>query len=157
MAKNPYEWIYERQSQPLKEYVLDEVAKTLAQAVEEFPPIIEEWEREDLRLRFEPMLLALKGRRPELNVVRVALTLFRLELDRDVVAIDDYMRNERWAAEGLSLVDREQAVFLWQFWTEQVLVFKDYAADKFKWSELMGLADRLEKRLVEDQSPLRLS
>jgi hypothetical protein len=154
MAKNPYEWIYERESQPLKEYVLDEVSKILAQAVEEFPPQIDEWEREDLRARFEPMLAALQGR-PQLGVVRVALALFRLELDRDVVAIDDYMRNERWAAEGLTPLEREQAIFLWQFWTEQTLVFKNYAGNKFKWAELMGLADRLEKRLVEEQSPLR--
>jgi hypothetical protein len=59
------------------------------------------------------------------------------------------------ALEGLTPLEREQAIFLWQFWTEQTLVFKNYAGNKFKWALLMGLADRLGKRLVEEQSPLR--
>ncbi len=147
MAKNPYEWIYERQAQPLKEYVLDEVTKLLAHAIEEFPPRIEEWEREDIRRRFEPLLAEARGR-PERAVIRVALTLFRWELDRDVLAIDDYMRNERWQAEELSPRDRELAIFLWQHWTEQTLSFKDYAGDKFRWAELRSLGDRLETRLL---------
>lgn len=147
MAKNPYEWIYERQAQPLKEYVLDEVAKLLAQAVEEFPPRIEEWEREDVRRRFEPLLAEAAGR-PEKPVVRVALKLFSWELERDVEAIDDYMRNERWQSEQLSPRDRELAIFLWQHWTEQTLSFKDYAGDKFRWAELRGLGDRLQTRLL---------
>jgi len=154
VAKNPYEWLYDVKAQPLKAHVLDEVAKKLAAAVEEFPPEIDSWEREDLRLRFEP-LLASRHERPELNVVRVALKLFRWELDRDIVAIDDYMRNEHWQAEHLDPTDLELAVFLWQFWTEQTLVFKDYAQEKFRWAELMGLADRLEARLLEQPSTLR--
>jgi hypothetical protein len=154
VAKNPYEWIYERESQPLKEYVLDEIAKGLAKVVEEFPPVIDEWEREDLRARFEPLLARRTGR-PPLDVVREAVGLYRLELERDIEAIDQYMREERWRAAGLSEDDRELVVFLWQYWTEQTLAFKDYADGKFKWAELSALADRLNERLVERLSPLR--
>jgi hypothetical protein len=152
---NPYEWLYEREAQPLKEFVLDEVAKVLAKAVEEFPPPIESWEREDLRVRFEPLLTTFAGR-PPLSVVREALKLYRLELARDVEGIDEYMRNDRWLQAGLSEQERELAVFLWQFWTEQTLAFKDYAGSKFRWSELTGLADRMNERLVERWSPLRV-
>lgn len=154
MAKNPYEWIYERESQPLKAYVLDEVAKMLAKAVEAFPPPIESWEREDLRVRFEP-LLTRPPERPSLAVVTEALRLYRWELDRDVLATDDYVRNEKWREAKLEPPDFELAVFLWQYWTEQTLAFKDYAGNKFRWAELMGLADRLDVQLVHRMSPLR--
>ena len=154
MAKNPYEWLYEREKQPLKEYVLDEVAKHLSRAVEAFPPSIEEWENEELRTRYAP-LLATVTQRPRVGVVRVALRLYRWELERDVEAIDHYMRNQHWAAEELSPIELEVATFLWQYWLDQTLAFKEYVQEKFRWRELLGLADRMQVRLVEGASPLR--
>lgn len=154
MARTPWEWLYERQAQPLKTYVLDEIAALLARVVEEFPPDIEDWESLEGRARFEP-LLKRHHERPEPAVVRVALRLYRWELERDVGAIDEYMRHERWQERGLNADQLELAIFLWRYWLEQTLSFKEYAGDKFRWSELTGLADRLERRLVEEESPLR--
>jgi len=154
MAMNPYEWLYATESQPLKEYVLDEVAKHLAKAVEHFPPAIEEWENDELRLRFEA-IVARGIRRPALDVVRVGLKLYRWELERDLEAIDRYVRGERGAELGLADEDVELALFLYRFWMDQTLAFKEYAGNKFRWSELLGLADRLDSRLVNQQSPLR--
>jgi hypothetical protein len=154
VAKNPYEWLYERESQPLKSYVLDEVAKQLALAVEQFPPTIEEWEREDLRLRFEP-LLSRPAERPRLAIVRAALTLYRWELERQLEAIDSYMRSETWRKQQLEAAEFETALFLWHYWVDQTLAFQEFAQNKFKRQELLGLADRMQTRLVDSQSPLR--
>jgi hypothetical protein len=152
VPKNPYEWLYEREAQPLKSYVLDEVAKLLAAAVEAFPPTIEDWEREDLRQRFEPLLRRVQGR-PDVRVVRCALQLFRWEIERDVERIDGYMRGEHWREHGLGPDELETAIFLWQFWLDQTLAFKEYAQEKFTRKELLGLADRLDTRLVEAPPP----
>jgi len=145
VAKNPYEWLYEREKQPLKEYVLDEVAKRLARAVEQFPPTIESWEREDFRLRFEPLLTSGRGR-PTLAVVRVSLKLFRWELEREYERIDEYLAGGH---DGLEPDDRELAIFLWRYWLEEVLEFKEFVQDKFLWRELLPLVDRLQARLVD--------
>lgn len=155
MSKNPYEWLYETTSQPLKGYVLDEVARHLAAAVESFPPVIENWEREDLRARFEP-LLARAGGRPKSAVVRTALRLFRWEMERDFEAIDRYMAGGHWQERGLGADELETAVFLWRYWTDETLAFKEYAQGKFRWSELVALADRLESRLLQTGDGLRL-
>jgi hypothetical protein len=154
VAKNPYEWLYEREKQPLKEYVLDEVAKHLAKAVESFPPQIEEWESEELRLRFAPLLSTMADR-PRLGVVRIALKLYRWELERDVEAIDHFVRNHQWSEEEATPAEIELATFLWQYWLEQTLAFKEYAQEKFRWRELIGLAERMQVQLVEGHSPLR--
>lgn len=152
MPKNPYEWLYERESQPLKDYVLDEVTKRLAAAVEEYPPLIEEWEREDWRLRFAPLLAKASGP-PDTRIVRCALKLFRWELQRDYDAIDGYMRGAHHSEYGLGPEELETAIFLWQYWLEETLSFKDYAQEKFLWRELIDLADRLQERLVDAAPP----
>ena len=152
MPKNPYEWLYERQRQPLKEYVLDEVSKRLAQTAQEFPPAIEEWERDAQRQRFEPLLARARGR-PREEVLRCALKLYRWELRRDHDAIDHYMRGGHHAALGLSSDELETAIFLWQNWYEQTLAFKEYVQEKFLWSELAALAERLEARLLGGAPP----
>lgn len=154
MPKNPWEWLYERQSQPLKEYVLDEVAKYLAVAVEQFPPQIHEWEREDLRARYAPVLAQASGA-PSAHVLRLALQLYRWDLERDVERIDAYLARGHYEELGtFGALEKETALFLWNYWMDQTLAFKEYAQGKFTWRELLGLADRLETRLVGNPPPM---
>jgi len=146
---NRWERLYDTTSQPLKSYVLDAVAKELATAVEEVPPVLEEWEDLAERDRWAPVLAQVKGR-PHRDVVRLALKLYRWDLARDYETTDTYMRAERYrefVEPGLML---ETALFLWRFWMDQTLAFKDYAQGKFRFSELTGLADRLDSRLLGD-------
>lgn len=154
MPRNPYEWLYQSESQPLKSFVLDEVAKLLAAAVESFPPIIEEWERPEMRERFEPLLARVRGR-PSDASVKIALRLYRWELEREVEAIDAWMRGEHWRETGAGPEDLELALFLWHFWVDQTFAFKEFAQGKFAQHELLGLADRLDTRLVGQASALR--
>ncbi len=144
MPRNPFEWLYEREKQPLKDYVLDEVAGRLAGAALDFPPSVEAWEDDRRRQRFEPLLARAHGR-PSDAALRCAVKLYRWELERDLAAIDRYLGGS--APEELALDERETAIFLWQHWLEETLAFKEYAQEKFRWSELAGLADRLEARL----------
>lgn len=146
MARNPYEWLYERQSQPLEEFVLDEVTKVFARAVESFPPEIEYWEREDLRLRYEPVL-AQRGR-PADRVVRLALKLLRWEILREVEEIDRYLAGGHDSEYDLGPLERETALFLWNHWVNELLSFLDIAQGKFSRRRLLGLVERLESRLL---------
>jgi len=147
MGAGRWDWLYERQPQPLKAWVLDQVARELARAVEEFPPHVEEWERPEQRARFEPVFEAVRGR-PGSGPVRLALRLLRLEIARDYEQIDRIMTGGE--ADGLAApgLQHELAVFLWQHWLDQVLAFGEFAQGKFRRAELAGLVDRLEARLL---------
>jgi hypothetical protein len=142
---HPYEWLYAREARPLKAYVLDEVAARLADAVERFPPAIEAWESDALRLRLEPLL---RPGRPRVAIVRLALKLYRWDIGRAFEETDRYMRGEHWREYVHEGSELELALFLWRYWMEQTMAFKEYAQDKFRRAELVGLADRLEARLV---------
>ena len=147
LQRNPFEWLYERQAQPLKDYVLDEIATSLAAAAESFPPAIEEWEDDATRRRWDAVVSQPPGplSRP---VRRLALRLYRWELERDVEAIDRYLAQGHFGELGtFTPLEQDTAIFLWRYWVDQTLAFKEYARDKFRWAELLGLADRLEARL----------
>ena len=44
-------------------------------------------------------------------------------------------------------LEQDTALFLWRYWVDQTLAFKEYARDKFLWRELLGLSERLEAAL----------
>lgn len=147
MKPNPYAWLYEKQSHPLKEWVLDEVAKVLIDAVENFPPQVEEWERPDLKERFAPLLEEIK---PPLNrdALRLALKLFRWEIEREYELIDSYMRGHHHQEYRLDAQNLELALFLWHLFTDQMLAFMEVGTGKFLRKEMLGLVERLESRLL---------
>ena len=147
LQRNPFEWLYERQAQPLKEYVLDEIARSLAEGAERFPPAIEEWESPAVRARWDAVVSQPPGPLPR-HVRRLALRLYRWELERDVEAIDRYLAQGHFEELGtFTALEQDTALFLWRYWVDQTLAFKEYARDKFLWRELLGLADRLESQL----------
>lgn len=148
LRHNPFEWLYERTPTPLVDYVLDEVAKALAIAATEFPPLIEEWEDPAARRRWDAVLSQPPGRLPR-HVLRLALKMYRWELERDVEQIDRYLTREHFRELGtFTPLEEDTALFIWRYWVDQTLAFKEYARDKFTWKQLMGLADRLESSLL---------
>lgn len=147
MKRNPYEWLYETQARPLKSWVLDEVTKLFAEAVEKFPPVIEDWEREDLRERFEPVLQRVHAPLAE-PVLRLALQLFRWEIEREYERMDRYLRGGHQSEFGLDNLQLDTAMFVWHYWVDQMLAFMEVATGKFRRHELLGIADRLESRLL---------
>lgn len=147
MKRNPYEWLYEAQAQPLKSWVLDEVTKLFAEAVEKFPPEIEDWEREDLRERFEPVLHRVRAPLST-SVIRLALKLFRWEIEREYERMDSYLRGGHHSEFGLDALQLDTALFVWHYWVDQMLAFMEVATGKFRRHELSGIAERLESRLL---------
>lgn len=148
LQRNPFEWLYERTPQPLSEYVLDEVAKALAEAARHFPPHIEEWEDAAARARWDAVLSLPQEALPA-HVLRLATRLYRWELERDVELIDRYLSQNHFTELGtFTPLQQEQALFLWRYWVDQTLAFKEYARDKFTWRQLLGLADRLDRTLL---------
>lgn len=149
LKRNPFEWLYERTSQPLAEYVLDEVAKTLEQAARAFPPHIEEWESESTRARWDAVLSQPSGPLPR-HVLRLSLRLYRWELERDVERIDRYLEGGHYAEYGeFNPLEVDTALFLWRYWVDQTLAFKEYAQEKFTWRQLLGIWERLQTALVD--------
>lgn len=148
LRHNPFEWLYERTPKPLSEYVLDEVAKTLTTAAVEFPPYIEEWEDEAARRRWDAVLSQPPGRLPR-HVLRLALKMYRWELERDVEQIDNYLSQGHFAELGaFTPLEEDTALFIWRYWVDQTLAFKEYAQDKFTWKQLLGIANRLDLALL---------
>lgn len=147
LQRNPYEWLYERTSQPLAEYVLDEVAKSLVTVGREFPPHIDEWEDDAARMKWDAVLSQPAGPLPA-HVLRLSLRLYRWELERDVERIDRYLAHGHFSELGsFTTLEQDTALFLWRYWVDQTLAFKEYARDKFTWRQLLGLADRLDSSL----------
>lgn len=152
MPKNPWEWLYEREAQPLKAYVLDEVAKRLADYVESWPPKLDGWEDDATRLRFEPLLTQVRGR-PGAGVVRLAIQLLRWDVERAYEETDRYMRGEHWREFVEPGLELETALFLWRLWMDQTMAFKEYAQEKFTRRDLLGIPERLQTRLLDAPPP----
>ena len=53
MRDKRHDWLYERQKQPIKQYLLEHFAGQLADEVAAWPPANLEWETEALRRRWQ--------------------------------------------------------------------------------------------------------
>jgi hypothetical protein len=147
-----WDWLYEVRPQPLKDYVLDRVAKELGDEIDRWPPRIESWESEEARLRFQPLLEGRVGRPPR-GPLRLALRLARWDLQREFELIDKYMQGQHYKEDAPGQYDFDLAMFLWRYLTDQILSFKEQVGSRFTRAELCGVVDRLEKRLLETAEP----
>lgn len=144
MAPNRrWDFLYERQKQPVKEFVLARFADELASDLAAWPPPFAEWVSEELLARYA----AGTGERPREQVLRFALHVARLDLLRDFDAIDRLMGDEtqrHWqtpseAAAGHLLV---------RLVTEECLALKESASGLgLGRADLVDAVARAEKRL----------
>jgi hypothetical protein len=137
-----WDFLYDRQRQPVKAYVLGRFAEELARELEAWPPPFVEWVSEELRARWA----AGAAERPRDDVVRLALEIARLDLRR---AFDEVER--RLAAEGHRLqTPAEEAALhlLVRLVTEQCLGLKERAEGaRITREDLAGMLDQVERRL----------
>jgi len=84
MRDRRYDWLYERQKQPVKAYVLERFAGELAAELRAWPPPGLEWASEADRLRWQAGAAA----PPRDEVLRVALEAARLDLGREWEALE---------------------------------------------------------------------
>jgi hypothetical protein len=117
-----YDWLYERQKQPVKQYILERFARELGDELRAWPPPELEWESEALKARYQA---GAEGP-PREAVLRYALGLARLDLLREFEAIERSLASE---GGGMLQSDAERAAvhLLVRLVTERCLWLKEYA------------------------------
>jgi hypothetical protein len=138
-----YDWLYERQKQPVKQYILERFAGELADELRAWPPPDLEWESEALRRRWQQGAAA----PPREAVVRCALELARLDLLREFEAIEQRLAGD---AGGALLTEGERAAahLLVRLLTERCLSLKEYAEGaRLTRDDLVGALGLVERTL----------
>lgn len=142
MRDRRYDWLYERQKQPVKQYVLTRFAGELADELRAWPPPDLEWESEALKARWQAGAAA--PPRPE--VLRSSLALARLDLRREYQGVEQGLGALGGTAQGE--VDRAAAHLLLRLVTERCLGLKEYADGlKLTREDLVGALDQVERAL----------
>ena len=137
-----WDFLYDRQRQPVKAYVLARFAEELAAELRAWPPPFVDWVPEELRARWA----AGAEERPRDDVMRFALELARLDLLREFEEVE-----RRLAAESHRLQSpAEEAALhlLVRLLTERCLGLKEYADSmRISREELAGSLGDVESRL----------
>jgi len=140
-----YDWLYERQKQPVKQVLLERFAGELADELAAWPPADLEWESEALRHRWQ----AGAARRPGPLVLRQALELARLDLQRRWEEIDRRLAAE---AGGWWRTPEELSAghLLVRLLTERCLWLKEEASGaRLTRDDLCGALELVEQRLFK--------
>ncbi len=137
-----WDYLYDREVQPVKQYVLERFAEELAREVEAWPPPALEWSSEAERARWAH---GAEGH-PRDDVIRLALELARLELAREFERIEEHLARE---AHRLHSPAEEAAVHLLsRLVTEACLELKDRAERmRLSRADLAAAVDGVERRL----------
>jgi hypothetical protein len=137
-----WDFLYDRQRQPVKAYVLGRFAEELARELGSWPPPFVEWVSEDLRARWA----AGAAEPPRDDVVRFALEIARLDLLRE---FDEVERRLAAGAHRLQTPAEEAALHLLvRLVTEKCLGLKEYAEGaRLRREDLAGMLDDVERRL----------
>jgi hypothetical protein len=91
-----WDFLYERQKQPVKEYVLTRFAELLAGELAAWPPALVPWEDEAQRARWAAGATA----HPRDEVLRLALEAARLDLAREYERLEAYLALEAHRLQG---------------------------------------------------------
>ncbi len=142
MRDRRWDFLYDRQRQPVKAYVLGRFAEELARELAAWPPPFVEWVSEELRARWA----AGAAERPRDDVVRFALELARLDLLRDFEEIDRRLGAE---AHRLQTPAEEAALHLLvRLVTEKCLGLKEHAeAARIRREDLAEMLGDVVRRL----------
>ncbi|HET9553812.1 MAG TPA: hypothetical protein VFP50_12655 [Anaeromyxobacteraceae bacterium] len=143
MRDKRFDWLYERQKQPVREYVVEKLAEELAGELAAWPPPDLEWEDEDQRRRWESGAAS----KPRDEVVRYALEIARLDLRREWEAIEQRMAGEA-ARFWQTPAERAAGHLLVRLLTERCLALKEYAEGaRLTRDDLVRALDLVERRL----------
>lgn len=142
MRDRRWDFLYDREKQPVKGYVLERFAGELARELEAWPPPTLEWSSEELRARWA----AGAAERPRDDVLRFALEIARLDLLRDFEGVE-----RRLAEDGHRLQTPAEAAalhLLVRVVTEKCLGLKEYAeAARIRREDLAAMLQDVERRL----------
>jgi hypothetical protein len=137
-----WDFLYDRQKQPVKAYVLERFAEELASELFAWPPPFVDWVSEDLRRRWA----AGAAERPRDDVLRFALEVARLDLAREFEEIERRLAAER---HRLKTPAEEAALHLLvRLVTEKCLGLKEHAAGaRIAREDLVRTLEGVERRL----------
>jgi len=117
-----WDYLYDRQKQPVKALILEKFAEHLAVELGSWPPPFVEWGSDELRARFASSL----AERPRDDVLRFALELARLDLAREYEAYEHRLVSER-ASRWITPEEVAAGQLLVLLFTEQCLELKEHA------------------------------
>ena len=142
MRDRRWDFLYDRQRQPVKVYLLERFAEELARELAAWPPPFVEWVSEELRRRWA----AGAAERPRDDVVRLALEVARLDLLREFEAVERKLGDE---AHRLKTPAEEAALHLLvRLVTEKCLGLKEHAhAARISRADLVAALLDVERRL----------
>ena len=141
-----WDYLADQKPQTIKETVLGLVADELTSEIRAWPPRTSEWLDPAQQERFGPVLL--RPGMPELDTLRVACELARLELLREVELVDRFWRSSRRTELLPAPLEEETAQFLILWLVESALEFQEAVQHRFRRAELTGLVERVEDRLL---------
>jgi hypothetical protein len=137
-----WDYLYDRQPRPVKDYVLDRFGAELAREIAAWPPSDLEWSSETERARWGAGAAA----RPRDDVIRLALEVARLDLSREFERIEAHL-----AREGYRLQSPGEAAavhLLARLVTEACLELKERASGlRLTRADLVAAVDRIERSL----------
>jgi hypothetical protein len=143
MRDRRWDYLYDRQKQPVREVIVEKFAEHLAEELATWPPPSVEWLSEEARARWSAGVAA----RPRDDVLRFALELARLDLAREYDAYEHRLVNER-ATRWPTPEDEAAGTLLVLLLTEQCLELKNYASGaRLARPDLVRALDLVERRL----------
>jgi len=136
-----WDFLYDRQKQPVKAYVLERFAEEVAAELGAWPPPFVEWVSDELRTRWAAGAEA----RPRDEVIRFALEIARLDLLREFDEIDRRLREDDRLQ---SPAEHAALHLLVRLLTEKCLGLKEYAEQmKLSRQDLAASLVDVERRL----------
>jgi len=143
MRDRRFDWLYDRQKQPVRQVIAERFAEELARELATWPPPFVEWVSDPLCRRWSA---GMEGP-PRAQVLRLALRLARLDLLREFEAEEKLLREEGPATLH-SPAEEAACHLLLRFVTEKCLGLKDWAEGaRLKRQELSAIVERVERRL----------
>src|SRR5437868_9099978 len=125
-----WERLLETKPIPLLDHLVEEAAKLLAADLQKWPLPIQDLDPV-AGARFAP-LLEPEAPRPDDRAYHEAFRLTRWELEHDLEAYDDYMRNRRWMERGLPPESKGVLLFLSRWLYEQVTALAEATGNRVK-------------------------
>jgi hypothetical protein len=141
-----WDYIQDLKPIPIADHLIEELSKLFAKDLSGWPLEVHGWaspaEEQRYRHLFEP-----GAKRPDDKVFVEAFRLARWELEHDIFAVDDYMRNERWR-ERVAPADYDALVFLMQYVTEELVAVAEATGNRIKRAQLVECLDRIERKML---------
>jgi hypothetical protein len=139
-----WDFLYDRQKQPVRAYVLERFAEELANELRAWPPPFVEWVSDELRARWAAGM----AEKPPDRVLTLALALAKLDLAREFEGEERLLDREgpaAWRTEA----ERASGHLVVRYVTERCLGLKEHAEPmRLTRAELVGALDLVERRLT---------